>query len=94
MKEAYALPFVEKAVQTTNGLIIGHQAPNRSNVVEFLGIPYAQPPLDQLRFASPVKYGTSNGIYNASQWVMRTKLVWYPSLISSAYRGCMLTMPP
>lgn len=30
-------------VNTTNGPILGHPAPNVSSVVEFLGIPYAQP---------------------------------------------------
>ena len=74
VKETCALPFTQKVVPTTNGLIIGHEAPNRSDVVEFLGIPYAQPPLDHLRFASPLKYGKSNDIYTASQWVSHTEL--------------------
>ena len=92
-KKTYSLPLADKAVRTTNGLIIGHEAPNRSDVIEFLGIPYAQPPLDQLRFASPVKYGKSNGIYNASKWVIQTKMVRCSSLISSTHRDCILTMP-
>lgn len=32
-------------VNTTSGLIIGHASKNRSQVSEYLGIPYAQPPL-------------------------------------------------
>ena len=43
-------------VETTNGRITGHPAANTSgDVVEFLGIPYAQPPLGELRFAPPRK---------------------------------------
>jgi hypothetical protein len=41
---------------TTQGPIIGHRAANVSNVIEFLGIPYAKPPIGRLRFASPQKY--------------------------------------
>jgi hypothetical protein len=40
-------------VQTTNGPITGHLAPNTSCVLEYLGIPYAQPPVGDLRFAPP-----------------------------------------
>ncbi|KAK8050948.1 hypothetical protein PG993_002333 [Apiospora rasikravindrae] len=30
--------------KTTSGLLIGHPGPNRSDIVEFLGVPYAVPP--------------------------------------------------
>ncbi|KAL8917378.1 MAG: hypothetical protein Q9172_005880 [Xanthocarpia lactea] len=43
-------------IQTSNGCLIGHQAPNASDVIEYLGIPYAQPPVGHLRFAAPVAY--------------------------------------
>ncbi|KAM5477091.1 hypothetical protein MauCBS54593_000362 [Microsporum audouinii] len=43
-------------VNTTNGLITGHRARAASGVKEFLGIPYAQPPVDKLRFMPPRRY--------------------------------------
>ena len=55
-------------VQTANGPITGHPAVNRSNVAEFLGIPYAQPPIGSLRFAPPEPYNSSEE-YIASDWV-------------------------
>jgi cholinesterase len=55
-------------VATTNGKITGHPAPGMNNTIEFLGVPYAQPPVGQLRFAEPLppKEKTS---YIASDWV-------------------------
>lgn len=57
-------------VWTTNGPITGHVASNRSSVVEYLGIPYAQPPVGALRFAPSVRY-SSVGHQTASNWVSR-----------------------
>lgn len=57
------------AVNTTSGLIIGHAAPNRSDVSEFLGIRYAEPPVGVLRFAPPERYHAPPGtVHNASDW--------------------------
>lgn len=54
---------------TTSGLIIGHAAPNRSEVTEFLGIRYAEPPVGDLRFAPPKRYNAPTGtVYNALDW--------------------------
>lgn len=47
-------------VQTTNGLIEGHIASDAPCVVEYLGIPYAKPPVGDLRFASPQRYEGSD----------------------------------
>ena len=44
------------SVRTTNGLITGHPAANISSISEFLGIPFAQPPVGNLRFAPPQPY--------------------------------------
>lgn len=41
---------------TSSGAVRGHAARNRTEVSEYLGIPYAQPPMGQLRFAAPRMY--------------------------------------
>ncbi|TVY46800.1 Cholinesterase [Lachnellula occidentalis] len=52
--------FTGQAVNTTSGLVSGHGATNQSGVSEYLGIPFAQPPIGDLRFAAPVEfYGTA-----------------------------------
>jgi carboxylesterase type B len=45
-------------IRTTSGIVIGHKAswPENSDVDEYLGIPYAAPPLDNLRFRAPQPY--------------------------------------
>jgi carboxylesterase type B len=45
-------------IRTTSGTVIGHKAawPENSDVDEYLGIPYAAPPLDNLRFRAPQPY--------------------------------------
>ncbi|CZR69318.1 related to acetylcholinesterase precursor [Phialocephala subalpina] len=45
-------------VLTSSGIVQGHVAswPENTSVFEFLGIPFAQPPLGQLRFAAPQAY--------------------------------------
>ncbi|KAI4154657.1 MAG: hypothetical protein LQ340_001544 [Diploschistes diacapsis] len=46
---------VGQPVQTTSGTVAGHAASNLTHVSEYLGIPYAQPPLGALRFKAPQK---------------------------------------
>lgn len=56
-------------VNTTSGLVIGHAASNRSEVSEFLGVRYGEPPIGNLRFAPPKRYYAPPGtVYNASNW--------------------------
>lgn len=55
-------------IVTTNGKIIGHPAPGMQNTIEFLGVPYAQPPVGQLRFAEPLP-PRGKSAYIASDWV-------------------------
>jgi cholinesterase len=57
-----------ETVETENGRITGHRSPNSKDVWEYLGIPYAQPPLGNLRFSAPQKY-RGNGSYAASKFV-------------------------
>lgn len=55
-------------VATKYRTITGHAAPNVSGVVEFLGIPYAEPPLGALRFQPPVPYKNKHA-FDATNWV-------------------------
>ena len=50
------------SIQTSSGLIVGHAARYRSSVSEYLGIPYAFPPVGKLRFAPPVEYYSNHTI--------------------------------
>ena len=52
---------IGKAINTTSGIVKGHAAPNATTVSEYLGIPFAVPPVGDLRFAPPLRYhGTGN----------------------------------
>lgn len=58
-------------VRTSSGTVEGHNAtwPANSDVVEFLGIPFAQPPTGGLRFAAPQPFaGDSNQPFLADQF--------------------------
>jgi cholinesterase len=57
-----------ETVETGNGRIVGHRSAISEDVWEYLGIPYAQSPLGDLRFAAPQKY-RGNGSYTASKFV-------------------------
>ena len=54
--------------RTSSGLIVGHNAPNRPGVEEFLGIRFGKPPVGELRFAAPKAY-TSRDTFVASHFV-------------------------
>jgi hypothetical protein len=55
-------------VVTSNGKITGHLAPGMRKTVEFLGIPYAQPPIGELRFVEPLPLDRETD-YVAEDWV-------------------------
>jgi hypothetical protein len=59
---------VGQIVETSSGPIVGHAATTRPEVSEYLGIPFAQPPVGDLRFAAPVKY-TGSSTINGSTFV-------------------------
>ncbi|KAI3481811.1 hypothetical protein L1887_55581 [Cichorium endivia] len=69
-------------VVTTNGVVSGHIAPDRKNTVEYLGIPYAQPPIGKLRFAPPQPI-VKKLDYNASEWSVSGNAS-YPGLTPQA----------
>jgi cholinesterase len=60
-------------VQTQSGLIKGHVAawPAGSQISEYLGIPYAKPPVGSLRFAPP-ELNKSNATFVADKYVSNT----------------------
>lgn len=71
-KDSPACAFeVGAPVNTTSGRVLGHRAPNATQVSEYLGIPYAKPPVGDLRFAAPQAY-TSNRTINATSFVSCT----------------------
>lgn len=60
---------VGQTVQTGSGAVTGHAAKNNSEVSEYLGIPYGQAPIGDLRFAAPVKF-TGNSSLNGTSFVI------------------------
>ena len=59
---------VGQIVETSSGAVTGHAATKYSKVSEYLGIPYAQAPVGDLRFAAPVKFAGSS-MLNGSAFV-------------------------
>ncbi|KAG0649049.1 Cholinesterase [Hyphodiscus hymeniophilus] len=60
LRERQANWTVGQTVQTNSGPVSGHPASNDSDVSEYLGIPFAQPPIGDLRFAEPVNFTGSS----------------------------------
>lgn len=58
---------VGQIVETSSGPVVGHAAPTAPEVSEYLGIPYAQAPMGDLRFAAPVKF-TGSSLLNGSNF--------------------------
>ncbi|KAI9654263.1 MAG: hypothetical protein M1831_005428 [Alyxoria varia] len=50
-------------IKTTSGTVHGHRAPNATTVGEYLGIPFAKPPLEKLRFAPPEPFQGEQDIH-------------------------------
>jgi hypothetical protein len=78
-------------VETGNGQIAGHRSSEAEDVWEYLGIPYAQPPLGDLRFAAPQKYKGRES-YNATNFVSahHTLLHYMAVWLTSWSRACKL----
>jgi cholinesterase len=57
---------VGQTVQTGSGPVKGHAALNATQVSEYLGIPFAAPPVGNLRFAAPLKYSGNTTINGTS----------------------------
>lgn len=59
---------IGQTVQTSSGPVEGHPARNASEVSEYLGIPFAQAPIGDLRWAAPVKFA-GNDTVNGTAYV-------------------------
>jgi hypothetical protein len=57
-----------QGVKTASGFVQGRAAQNRTEVSEYLGIPFAKPPIGDLRWAAPVKFSGTGNI-NATAYV-------------------------
>ena len=56
LEERAANWTVGQTVKTSSGPVNGHPATNDSDVSEYLGIPFGQAPIGDLRFAAPVAF--------------------------------------
>ncbi|KAK1990490.1 carboxylesterase [Colletotrichum falcatum] len=77
-------------VETSNGPVTGHPVSNGSNVLEYLGVPYARPPIGSLRFAPPERF-TGNKSFHASEFgydcpLSPSRQVDYPGMTPQAQR--------
>ncbi|CAG8972004.1 hypothetical protein HYALB_00008289 [Hymenoscyphus albidus] len=59
---------VGQEVPTTSGMVAGHAAPDVPEVSEYLGIPYAMPPVGSLRWQPPVAFSGSNETIDATKF--------------------------
>jgi hypothetical protein len=61
---------IGQRVKTTSGTVTGHRATlaGNSDVSEYLGIPYVQPPIGKLRWMPPVHLNSTKEI-NATKFV-------------------------
>lgn len=59
---------IGQPVKTTSGTVVGHAAKTRAEVSEYLGIPFAQAPVNELRWAAPVRF-SGDGEIQASSFV-------------------------
>ncbi|CAN8104167.1 unnamed protein product [Discula destructiva] len=70
---------VGQSVNTSSGLVSGHASTSYSEVSEYLGIPFAQPPVGDLRFAAPLKYTGSSALDGSEYGNMCAQVAGYGS---------------
>jgi Carboxylesterase family len=58
---------IGQSVKTSSGSVVGHASPWKPEVSEYLGIPFAKPPVGELRWAAPKKY-EGNGTIGAHKF--------------------------
>jgi hypothetical protein len=60
---------IGQIVKTTSGDITGQPSSWKPGVSEFLGIPFAEPPVGKLRWAAPVAFKAPGKAVNATKYV-------------------------
>jgi len=77
-------------IQTSSGVVSGHPASNASGVSEYLGIPFAQPPVGKLRFQPPVPLSSPSSVVNGSAFVSISYpfRVYFLGVASLLIRSC------
>jgi carboxylesterase type B len=60
---------VGKRVKTTSGELIGHASSWQPTVSEYLGVPFAAPPVGPLRWKAPETYNGAGKVFNAAKFV-------------------------
>jgi Carboxylesterase family len=81
---------VGQTVQTSSGPVSGHPATNDSDVSEYLGIPYGQAPVGNLRFAAPVAFNGTAAL-NGSSFVSLVKVQLMARLLTESVVGILLS---
>lgn len=75
-------------VNTTSGPVQGIASELRPNVSAYLGIPFAQPPVGDLRFALPVPVSASSAVIDATAFVsIYCILILFVYLTDITYAG-------
>ena len=59
---------IGQLVKTTSGEVKGHPSSWKPTVSEYLGIPYAQPPVGHLRWAAPKPFSSNNKPLEAAKF--------------------------
>lgn len=70
LSDSASIPFNELIVNTDGGQVSGTEERTRTTDIRFFawrGIPYAQPPVGDLRFRDPVQHQGWNGVRDGSQ---------------------------
>lgn len=76
----YSLPppwdwEIGQTVRTSSGYVEGHASSWKNQVSEYLGIPYAKPPVKGLRFEAPVKYNGVRKVMVADKYVRLENII-------------------